>query len=201
MIRINGISLPLDYNDNQLKQYAAKALRINVNSVISASLYKRSIDARDKRNIHFSAALDVHISGNEMKAAAKSSKANVTEEYNYIIPASKKLNKPPVIIGFGPCGLFAGLILAKAGQEPVIIERGRDVDSRTRDVSSFWKTGILDTSSNVQFGEGGAGTFSDGKLNTGTKDKRIRKILEEFVSHGAPKDILYLSKPHIGLEG
>lgn len=200
MIRINGISLPLDYSDEKLKQYAAKALRINANSIISASLHKRSIDARDKNNIHFSAALDVRINGNEVKAAARSSKANIAEEYNYVLPVFKKLDEPPVIIGCGPCGLFAGLILAKAGQEPVIIERGRDVDSRTKDVSSFWKTGVLDTASNVQFGEGGAGTFSDGKLNTGTKDKRIRKVLDEFVAHGAPEDILYLSKPHIGTD-
>ena len=105
-----------------------------------------------------------------------------------------------MVVGTGPAGLFAALILAQSGANPIVIERGRDVDSRTRDVERFQTLGILDTSSNVQFGEGGAGTFSDGKLNTGTKDARIRKVLTEFAENGAPKEILYLAKPHIGTD-
>lgn len=106
----------------------------------------------------------------------------------------------PIVVGAGPAGLFAALILARSGANPILIERGRDVDRRTADVNRFWTSGQLDTTSNVQFGEGGAGTFSDGKLNSGTKDIRQRKVLEEFVSHGAPDEILYNAKPHIGTD-
>ncbi len=201
MIRLNNVSLPLDYEEKtSLKKYAAKALRINENNIKTVSLYKRSIDARKKNQIHFEAALDITLQNGEEKIAAKNSNAVIVKQYKYDLPLAKQLPQQPVIIGSGPCGLFAGLILAQAGQKPVILERGRDVDSRTKDVHSFWSGGSLDTVSNVQFGEGGAGTFSDGKLNTGTKDKRIRKVLEEFVRHGAPEDILYLSKPHIGTD-
>lgn len=106
----------------------------------------------------------------------------------------------PIVVGAGPAGLFAALILARSGANPILIERGRDVDRRTADVNRFWTSGQLDITSNVQFGEGGAGTFSDGKLNSGTKDIRQRKVLEEFVSHGAPDEILYNAKPHIGTD-
>lgn len=105
-----------------------------------------------------------------------------------------------MVVGAGPAGLFAALILAQSGANPILIERGRDVDTRTEDVHNFWKNGILDTTSNVQFGEGGAGAFSDGKLTTGTKDTRQRKVLIEFVKHGAPDEILYNAKPHIGTD-
>ena len=119
--------------------------------------------------------------------------------YTYDVP-SWKGGCSPLVVGAGPAGLFAALILAQSGAKPVLIERGRDVDRRTEDVNSFWQSGRLDTSSNVQFGEGGAGTFSDGKLNTGTKDNRQRKVLNEFVAHGAPDEILYNAKPHIGTD-
>ena len=110
------------------------------------------------------------------------------------------LKHRPVIVGFGPAGMFAGLILAQAGYRPLVLERGQDVDSRTTAVEKFWETGELDTESNVQFGEGGAGTFSDGKLTTGIKDVRIRKVLEELVRAGSPEDILYKQKPHVGTD-
>ena len=200
MLRINNVSLPLDYEPDRLKKYAAKALRVNEKDIRSAELYKRSVDARKKNNVHFEASIDVRLYGNEEKIIKKNPKAVYAEEYSYELPKSRIQDKPPIIAGSGPCGLFAGLILAQAGHCPVIIERGRDVDSRTKDISSFWSTGDLDTVSNVQFGEGGAGTFSDGKLNTGTKDVRIRKVLNEFVAHGAPEDILYLARPHIGTD-
>lgn len=200
MIRINDISLPLDYNDETIVKAAAKKLNLSVSSIQCASLYKRSVDARKKNQIHFQAAVDVKLFGSEKKAAAKCRSAVIVEEYQYHLPVSKPLEKRPVIVGSGPCGLFAALILAQAGQRPIVLERGRDVDRRTKDVSAFWSGGNLDTTSNVQFGEGGAGTFSDGKLNTGTKDSRIRKVLLEFANHGAPKEILYLAKPHIGTD-
>lgn len=200
MIRLTGISLPLDYNDTTMLSEAAKALRVRTSDIRSVSLSKRSVDARKKQNIHFEASLDIKLSGSEEKAAAKCSKARIIEEYRYELPECKKLSRRPVIIGSGPCGMLAGLILAQAGQRPIIIERGRDVDSRTRDVELFWSGSELDEISNVQFGEGGAGTFSDGKLNTGTKDIRIRKVLEEFANHGAPEEILWQAKPHIGTD-
>ncbi len=200
MIRINSISLPLDYSNNELIKYAAKALHISTKDIVTVSLYKRSIDARKKNNVHFEASLDVCTTLGEQQLVKKNSKAVIVEEYKYELLVCKKLDKPPVIVGSGPCGLFAALILAQAGQQPILIERGRDADSRIKDVGHFWNTGILDTTSNVQFGEGGAGTFSDGKLNTGTKDSRMRKILLEFVKHGAPEDILWLAKPHIGTD-
>ncbi len=200
MLRINGISLPLDYDDNTIKNAVAKALRINSSYISYFSLYKRSVDARKKNQIHFEASVDVKLSASEEQIAAKNKKASVINEYHYDLPTGKPLKKRPVIVGSGPCGLFAALILAQCGQRPIILERGYDVDRRTKDISMFWKSGELDTESNVQFGEGGAGTFSDGKLNTGTKDKRIRKVLIEFTTHGAPKEIMYLSKPHIGTD-
>ena len=200
MIRINDISLPLDYNEETIKKAAAKKLKINISEIKYASLYKRSVDARKKNNVHFQATVDVKLSGKEQYIADKVSTATIVEEYRYDLPISKPLAQRPVVVGSGPCGLFAALILAQAGQKPILIERGRDVDSRTSDVDKFWITGNLDTTSNVQFGEGGAGTFSDGKLTTGTKDSRTRKVLNEFVENGAPQEILYLAKPHIGTD-
>lgn len=200
MIRINGLSLPLEYDQSTLLSLAAKTLKVRTSDIKCVSLYKRSVDARKKQNVHFEASLDVKLHSDEAKAAARCSKAAVAKEYHYELPVHRQLPQRPVIVGSGPCGMFAALILAQAGQGPVVIERGADVDKRTRDVSSFWNGGELDEASNVQFGEGGAGTFSDGKLTTGTKDSRIRKVLEEFVRHGAPEEILYLARPHIGTD-
>ena len=120
--------------------------------------------------------------------------------YRYELPDSRPLPMRPVVVGFGPAGLFAALILAQAGQRPIVIERGEPVEKRQKAVEHFWKTGELRPQSNVQFGEGGAGTFSDGKLNTGTKDPRARKVLEELALAGAPEEILYMAKPHVGTD-
>lgn len=202
MIRINNIRLPLDYTNSTLKKKAAKELRVSENAIEKVSLFRRSIDARHKNDIHFTAAVDVILKVNENNviSKSKSNKAVITKPYEYKIPENKKLNYRPVIVGFGPAGMFSGLILAEAGTRPIIIERGSDCDSRIDDINSFIKTGVLNTESNIQFGEGGAGTFSDGKLNTGTKDSRARKVLIEFVNHGAPEEILYNAKPHIGTD-
>lgn len=202
MIRINNIRLEIDYTDKDIKRKAAKELRIDEKSIEKISLFRRSIDARHKKDIHFKAGFDVYLNINESKAISKSksNKAVLTKPYEYKLPEIKKLNQRPVIVGFGPAGMFAGLILAAAGANPIIIEQGSDCDTRVQDIESFIKTGKLNTKSNIQFGEGGAGTFSDGKLNTGTKDSRARKVLLEFVNHGAPEEILYNAKPHIGTD-
>lgn len=202
MIRINNISLPLDYSNKTLETRVCKELRINKNSINKISLFKRSIDARKKNDIHFTATIDVELNCKEniVISKCKGNKTSIVEPYEYIIPEGKKLTNSPVIVGFGPAGMLCGLILAKAGTKPIIIEQGSDADTRVKDIENFYKTGILNTSSNIQFGEGGAGTFSDGKLNTGTNDVRARNVLIEFVKHGAPEEILYNAKPHIGTD-
>ena len=200
MLRINNISLPLDYCDETLRRAAARKLHIGLSELESVSLYKQSIDARKKDQIHFLASVDVKLRGNEGAVLKKCREAALVQEYRYELPRSKKLPKRPIVVGSGPCGLFAALILADAGQCPLLLERGCDVDARTADIARFHTAGVLDETSNVQFGEGGAGTFSDGKLNTGTKDARIRKVLLEFAANGAPEEILYLAKPHIGTD-
>lgn len=200
MIRLKDLALPLDYDEAALRKAAAKKLNIRSGDIRSISLYRRSVDARQKSRIHFLASVDIQVTADEAAIVKGCRSAECVEEYRYDLPQGKKLPQRPVIIGSGPCGLFAALILAQCGQEPIIIERGREVDRRTADVEAFRVNGILDTTSNIQFGEGGAGTFSDGKLNTGTKDARIRKVLLEFAAHGAPQEILYLAKPHIGTD-
>ncbi len=202
MIRINDIRMPLGFDDGMLKAAAAKQLSVDKSNIKTAELVKRSIDARKKDNVCFNVSVNVRTAENEdnILRRCKNNKITKTVPYHYELPLSDKLGLRPVVVGAGPAGLFAALILAQAGQCPILIERGRSVDDRTRDVELFRRGGRLDTESNVQFGEGGAGTFSDGKLNTGTKDVRSRKVLEEFVLHGAPEDILVNAKPHIGTD-
>lgn len=199
MIRINNLHIPLDYNDKTVRNKVAKELRIDKKAITSVSMFRRSVDARKKDNIFFLCAVDVELNINEESILRKCKNTVKTQPYRY---ETKQWNGKvsPVVVGMGPAGLFASLILAQSGAKPIVIERGCDVDRRTNDVQNFWLTGKLDTVSNVQFGEGGAGTFSDGKLNTGTKDARQRKVLEEFVKHGAPNEILYNAKPHIGTD-
>ena len=202
MLRISDVKLPLNYDEEKLKKLTAKQLNINEAKIKSVKLFRRSIDARHKDNINFTATVDaeLNIDENSVLRRCKSNKVRIAEEYRYEIPKSAKLDKKPVVVGAGPAGLFCALILAQAGQCPILIERGKSVDERAKDVNEFWTSGVLKPESNVQFGEGGAGTFSDGKLNTGTKDIRSRKVLLEFVEHGAPEEILYNAKPHIGTD-
>lgn len=203
MIRINEIRLSLDEEESLLKAKAAKLLKINEKYIDSYTIYKKSVDARKKDDVHFTYSVDVNISldENQIISKCKSNKVQLVKPYVYNLPENRRVSKfRPVVVGFGPAGMFAGLILAQAGLKPIILERGKDVDTRTKDVNRFWKTKELNEESNVQFGEGGAGTFSDGKLTTGIKSPFIRKILQELYEAGAPEEILYSSKPHIGTD-
>jgi len=203
MIRINEIALSLDEDESQLKKKAAKILKINEKYIKKYTIYKKSIDARKKDDVHFTYSLDVNISLDEEQIASKckSNKVQIVKPYVYELPENKRVSKfRPVVVGFGPAGMFAGLILALSGLKPIILERGKDVEARKADVQKFWHEKKLNEESNVQFGEGGAGTFSDGKLTTGIKSPFIKKILEELYEAGAPEEILYSSKPHIGTD-
>lgn len=203
MIRIRDISLPPEHDSNQLIYEAARSLRISASKIRSISLVRRSIDARKKPEVKIIYTVDVAIDGNENKVLKISGckKAAIAPKDFYKPPkALYESEKRPVVVGFGPAGMFAGLILAMAGLKPIILERGEDAQTRHEKVQRFFETGELDETSNVQFGEGGAGTFSDGKLNTGVNNPRIGWILEQFVKAGAREDILYDAKPHVGTD-
>lgn len=192
----------------QLHKKAAKKLNINIADIAQVSILKHAIDARKKPTLFHVYTLGVELkdTGKEPKIVKRCKDNNVTFniEKKYCFPKAGKaeLAEKPVIIGTGPAGLFCGYMLAKYGYKPILLERGRDVEARTKDVEAFWKDGVLNPESNVQFGEGGAGTFSDGKLNTLVKDKngRNKEVLRIFVECGAPQRILYESKPHIGTD-
>ncbi len=197
MIIINNVKLPLDIDFENLKPIIEKSLKCKIDS---AFLYRKSVDARRKDDLHFCCSVLVE-SKNEKAIISKNKNAQIYSEKNYVWQKTdKSFQNPPVVVGFGPCGMFCALALARAGLKPVVIERGQDVDQRIADVNEFLNGGKLNTESNVQFGEGGAGTFSDGKLNTGIKDPRCRAVLKEFVSHGANPKILTDAKPHIGTD-
>ena len=201
MLLINNVKLSLNTDFSDLKPYAARALKIDVSAVRSARLYRKSVDARKKNEVHFCCSLLAELNINENRVLKKAKNAQIYSPREYVWQnCGKNTENRPVIAGFGPAGMFAALTLARAGLRPLIIERGRDADTRARDVARFFAGGGLDGESNVQFGEGGAGTFSDGKLNTGIKDYRCRAVLEELVKHGAPKAILTDAKPHIGTD-
>ncbi|ARV72103.1 NAD(P)/FAD-dependent oxidoreductase [Vibrio campbellii] len=205
MIRINEIKLPLDHEEGALLDAITKKLGIAAEKVISFNVFRRGYDARKKTNIHLIYTLDIIVEGDEEALLAKFEKdPHVRQtpdmEYNFVAKAPENLTERPVVIGFGPCGLFAGLVLAQMGFNPIIVERGKEVRERTKDTFGFWRKRTLNPESNVQFGEGGAGTFSDGKLYSQVKDPNFygRKVITEFVAAGAPEEILYVSKPHIG---
>ncbi len=203
MIRINELKLPLDCEESELKVLAAKKLRIAPEAVTSFEILKKAVDSRKKDNVHFVYNIAVSVEGREESIIRRCSSSGVSayQREEYTMPEIRRTSTlRPVIAGFGPAGFFAGLILARAGFRPLIVERGSDVDRRVKDVKGFWENRILNTESNVQFGEGGAGTFSDGKLTTGIKDPLCMKVLEELVSHGAPEEIMYSSTPHIGTD-
>ena len=203
MIRIRDISLPPDGDMARLVQAAARQLRISPNEIKQLDLKKKSVDARKKNDVRIIYTVDVAVKGREDKVLkmAHCPKASIAQDACYAPPAAKgQPAERPVVVGFGPAGMFAALVLSMAGLRPIVLERGQDAKTRHEKVLEFWKSGTLDPDCNVQFGEGGAGTFSDGKLNTGVKNIRIGWILEQFAEAGASADILYDAKPHIGTD-
>ena len=203
MIRIRDISLPPEHNPDQLLYEAARVLKISASRIRSLRLFRRSIDARKKPDVRIIYTVDVTVEGSENKILRNSgSKRAAIAPVSFYKPPKTAVrpSKRPVVVGFGPAGMFAALILAQAGLKPLVLERGEDALTRSEKVERFFSTGELDPDSNVQFGEGGAGTFSDGKLNTGVNNVRIQWILEQFVKAGAREDILYDAKPHIGTD-
>jgi uncharacterized FAD-dependent dehydrogenase len=202
-IKISNLTISIDENIEDLKNKTCKKLKITPGNIEKFRILRESIDARRKDNIKFNYVVEIECD-KETKVAAqcndrdvKIEEENCNEEFNF---GCKKMNHRPVIVGMGPAGMFAGLLLAEKGYRPIIIERGENVENRTNSINKFWNTGELNLESNVQFGEGGAGTFSDGKLTTRIKDARCDFVLEKFVEAGAPEEILYNGKPHIGTD-
>ena len=202
MVRIDQIKFgPVKVTDEMIKSYILKKYNIKEADILSIKISKESVDARNKSKISRVFSVDLEVR-NEKNVLKRNKNLISNAEESYMVPdfGTEKMEDPPVIIGFGPAGMFAGLILSQMGYNPLIFERGEDVSNRTETIEKFWNEGILDEESNVQFGEGGAGTFSDGKLTTRIKDIRCKKVFSEFVNAGAPEEILYRSKPHIGTD-
>ena len=208
MIQIRQLKLMPGHSDRELTEKAARTLRIRPEEIASLRVVRQSIDARKKPEIRLIYTVDVKLVGAREEKVLLSCRKNPDVgpapevRYRFPEPGKEILAERPLIIGTGPAGLFCGYLLAKAGYRPLLLERGEDVESRTRRVEEFWKTGVLAPDSNVQFGEGGAGTFSDGKLNTLVKDKdgRNAEVLKIFVENGAPEEIRYESRPHVGTD-
>ena len=213
MLRINELKLPLHHSDADFTTAVLARLEIAPEALLETRIFKRSYDARKKSNILLIYQLDVTLTGaaeQQVLAALESAPSKrgvrLSPDTNYKLPVKVDTNFPsteqqrPVVIGFGPCGILAALSLAQMGLKPIVLERGKDVRQRTKDTWGLWRKRKLNPESNVQFGEGGAGTFSDGKLYSQVKDQRFlgRKVLTEFVKAGAPEEIMYVSKPHIG---
>ena len=204
MLRVPNLSLTLHYREEELPAAAARRLKTGKENILSCRLYKRSVDARDKGDVHFVATVDVTVRGDEEAVLRRAPRGACSRVQPFQAPVRLYLSHapavPPVVVGLGPCGLFAALTLARAGCMPLVLERGDPVDARQRRVQTFWNGGALDEDSNIQFGEGGAGAFSDGKLTTGIKDVRCREVLETLAAFGAPEEILWEGRPHIGTD-
>ncbi len=206
MFRIEQMKLPLTYTEQDLTAMICKELRITEAELVSYEIVRRSLDARKKTDIHYSFLVDVTVRDENKikKQLSRLKKVSISKEtrYEYRITGMQKMKHRPIVVGAGPAGLFCAYALAKCGFCPVLIERGDTMENRTTKVERFWKENSLDVESNVQFGEGGAGTYSDGKLNTMVKDTngRIKEVLRTFVGFGAPPEIAYMNKPHIGTD-
>ena len=225
MLRINNVKIRENISNREVFEIAIKKHKININDITEWHISKKSIDARNKNDVHYNYSIDIKVKNeNKYKKLEKiknfeysnldlltsepnlnNSKLNFSKSKISDVQVSNTINnnsnnKKIIIVGAGPAGLFAALTLVNNGFRPIIIEQGKSVDQRKQDIENFQKTGILNTSSNVQFGEGGAGTFSDGKLTTGINNPFCKLVLKEFVKFGAPEEILYLSNPHIGTD-
>ena len=204
MIRIRDIQLPPEHNAHQLQFEAANILGVQNSKIHNLKIVKRSVDARKKPDVKVIYTIDVAVDGSErkiLKTCARNKRVSAAPVSFYRAPKPQPApEKRPVIVGFGPAGMFAALILSMAGWKPIVLERGEEAAARHEKVEKFFSSGVLDPKSNVQFGEGGAGTFSDGKLNTGVNNPRISWVLEQFVKAGAREDILYDAKPHVGTD-
>jgi hypothetical protein len=204
MLRVTEIKLPLDHDENALRRALTARLGVDDRDLMTLLVHRRGYDARKKSDIHLVYTVDAQIRNEGLLSARAKQDPRIVAtpdmSYRPVADARRYKGPRPVVVGMGPCGLFTGLILAEMGFNPIILERGKAVRERTKDTFAFWRKGILNPASNAQFGEGGAGTFSDGKLYSGVKDSEFkgRKVLTEFVAAGAPDEILTVSKPHIG---
>ncbi len=204
MLRLTDIKLPLDHDEHAIENAILHKLQISKSMLLETTVFKRGYDARNNRDIQLIYTLDVSVENEAamLEKFAKDTSVRLTPDmrYKFVATAPSDITDRPVVVGLGPCGLFAALILAQMGFKPIVLERGKAVRERTKDTFGFWRKQPLNPESNVQFGEGGAGTFSDGKLYSQVKDRKHygRKVLNEFVAAGAPEEIMYVSKPHIG---
>ena len=207
MLRLTNLKTPLDYTEASLRTLLLKKLKLAPDQLRSFHISRRSIDARDKLDVHFVLSVDLSLTDeqnalrrNKNLSLIQPPRSSENHASSFVLPSSLQSKVKPLIVGAGPAGLFAALTLARAGLNPVLVERGKPVDERSNDIAALQNNSILDPDSNVQFGEGGAGAFSDGKLTCGIKSPHVRSILETFVSHGAPEEILIDQKPHIGTD-